>query len=101
MTRLTPRSSALMDSYLLAQKSLETVRYGTSLRLSRCHTYSMLRNKGKRELDNSTRASVTKEMAKPRTSKSARIATQDLAAGRNSQRLAIAARLMKRPKKTI
>jgi hypothetical protein len=61
----------------------------------------MFRKKDKSEIENSTRASVTKEMAKPRTSKSARIAAQDLATGRSSQRLAIAARLMKRPKKII
>jgi hypothetical protein len=61
----------------------------------------MLRKKVKSEVENSTRASVKKEMAKPRTSMSARIAAQDLAAGRNSQRLAIAARLMKLPKTII
>jgi hypothetical protein len=59
----------------------------------------MLCKKDKSEIENSTRASVTKEMAKPRVSKSARIAAQDLATGRNSRRLAIAARLMKRPKR--
>jgi hypothetical protein len=37
--------------------------------------------KGKRELDNSTRARVKKEMAKPRMAKSAKIAQRNLKKG--------------------
>jgi hypothetical protein len=51
----------------------------------------------KKELDNSTQASVKKEMAKPRMAKSARIAEQHLVTRRISQRRAIVARLMNRP----
>jgi hypothetical protein len=57
----------------------------------------MLRRKGKNELGNATRASVKKEMAKPRMAKSARIAEQNLVTGRTSQRRAVVARLMNRP----
>jgi hypothetical protein len=42
----------------------------------------MLRRKGKKELDNSTRASVKKEMAKPRMAKSVRESQINLAAAR-------------------
>jgi hypothetical protein len=38
----------------------------------------MLRKKGKKKSDNSTRASVKKEMAKPRITKSAKIAERRL-----------------------
>jgi hypothetical protein len=48
----------------------------------------MLRRKSKKELDNSTRASVKKEMAKPRMAKSARIAEGNLDTARISERLA-------------
>jgi hypothetical protein len=57
----------------------------------------MLLGKGTKELENSTRASVKKEMAKPRMAKSVRIAKQNLVTRRISQRRAIVARLMKRP----
>jgi hypothetical protein len=57
----------------------------------------MLRRKAKQELDNSTHASVKKEMAKPRMAKSARIAEQHLVTRQISRRRAIVARLMKRP----
>jgi hypothetical protein len=57
----------------------------------------MLRRKAKKELDNSTRDSVKKEMAKPRMAKSARIAEENLVTMRISQGRAIAARLMKGP----
>ena len=46
----------------------------------------MLHKNGKKELDNSTRASVKKEMAKPRMSKSARIAARNLDTTRISER---------------
>jgi hypothetical protein len=45
----------------------------------------MLRRKGKKELDNSTQASVKKEMAKPRMAKSARIADLNLDSARSSE----------------
>jgi hypothetical protein len=48
----------------------------------------MLHKKGKKELDNSTRASVKKEMAKPRMAQSARIAERKLGTARISERLA-------------
>jgi len=48
----------------------------------------MLHKKGKKELDNSTRASVKKEMAKPRMAKSARIAERNLDTTQISGRLA-------------
>jgi hypothetical protein len=48
----------------------------------------MLYKKGKKELDNSARASVKKEMAKPRMAKSARIAARNLDTTRFSERLA-------------
>jgi hypothetical protein len=48
----------------------------------------MLRKKGKKELDIATLASVKKEMAKPRTAKSARIAERNLDTARISERLA-------------
>jgi hypothetical protein len=48
----------------------------------------MLYKKGKKELNNSTRASVKKEMAKPRMAKSARIAERNLDTTRISERLA-------------
>jgi hypothetical protein len=41
----------------------------------------MLHKKGKRDPDNSTRARVKKEMAKPRMAKSARIAQRNLKKG--------------------
>jgi len=47
----------------------------------------MLHKKGKKELDKSTRASVKKEMAKPRVAKSARIAERNLDTTRISERL--------------
>jgi len=47
-----------------------------------------LNMKEKRELDNSTRAIVKKEMAKPRMAKSARIAELNLRTTRISERLA-------------
>jgi hypothetical protein len=47
-----------------------------------------LNMKEKKELDNSTRAIVKKEMAKPRMAKSARIAELNLRATRISERLA-------------
>ena len=47
-----------------------------------------LNMKEKKELDNSTRAIVKKEMAKPRMVKSARIAELNLRTTRNSERLA-------------
>jgi hypothetical protein len=46
----------------------------------------MLDKKGKKKSDNSTRASVKKEMAKPRITKSARIAEQNLDAARIPER---------------
>jgi hypothetical protein len=48
----------------------------------------MLRRKGKKELGNSTYASVKKEMAKARMAKSARIAERNLDNTRISERLA-------------
>jgi hypothetical protein len=57
----------------------------------------MLRRKDKKELDNSTHASVEKEMAKPRMAKSARMAEQNLVTRRISQRRAHVARLMNPP----
>jgi hypothetical protein len=57
----------------------------------------MLLRQGKKELDNSTGASVKKEMAKPRMAKSVRIAEQNSVTRRISQRRAIVARVMKRP----
>lgn len=47
-----------------------------------------LNMKEKKELDNSTRAIVKKEMAKPRMAKSARIAELNLRITRISERLA-------------
>jgi hypothetical protein len=47
----------------------------------------MLSKKGKKELDNSTLASVKKELAKPRMAKSARIAERNLVTTPISQRL--------------
>ena len=41
----------------------------------------MLHKKGKRESDNSTRARVKKEMAKPRMAKSAKLAERNLKKG--------------------
>jgi hypothetical protein len=48
----------------------------------------MLNKESKKELDNSTLASVKKEMAKPRMAKSARIAERNLDTTRISERLA-------------
>jgi hypothetical protein len=45
----------------------------------------MLHKKGKRDSDNSTRARVKKEMAKPRMAKSARIAQRSLKEGAHVQ----------------
>src|SRR5450755_1336340 len=45
---------------------------------SRCHDGCMLHKKAKKESDNATRASVRKEMAKPRMARSARIAELNL-----------------------
>jgi len=47
----------------------------------------MLQKKDKKELDNLTRASVKKEMAKPRMAKSARIAERNLDSTQISERL--------------
>jgi hypothetical protein len=55
----------------------ETVQNEASSSPSRCHDKSML-NKKDRKRDNSTRASVQKEMAKPRTARSARITELNL-----------------------
>jgi hypothetical protein len=49
---------------------------------ARCHDGCMLHKKDRKEPGNATRASVTKEMAKPRMAKSARIAEVNLAATR-------------------
>jgi hypothetical protein len=53
-----------------------TVRNGTVTVLSRCHDGRM--SKAKKELINATRASVTKEMGKPRMARSAKIAELNL-----------------------
>ncbi len=50
----------------------------TAWLLSRCHDGWMLRKKGKRESGDATRASVMKEIAKPRMARSVRIAELNL-----------------------
>jgi hypothetical protein len=50
--------------------------------LSRCHDGVMLHKKTKKELHNTLRANVTKEMAKPRMARSAQIAEQNLGSAR-------------------
>jgi hypothetical protein len=55
-----------------------TVLNGTARIPLRCHDGSMQHKKSKKEYDSATRTSVTKEMAKPRTTKSARIAELNL-----------------------
>jgi hypothetical protein len=47
-----------------------------------------MKKKAKKDLGEATRASVKKEMAKPRMAKSARIAERNLDAARMSERLA-------------
>jgi hypothetical protein len=54
------------------------------------------KNKKEKEFDNSTYSSIKKEMAKPRMSKSAKIAEQHLVARRILQRRVIVAHLMNR-----
>ena len=53
---------------------LATVRNGTDWLPNSCHDGCMLHKKGTRELDSATRSSVKLEMAKPRMSRSAKIA---------------------------
>jgi hypothetical protein len=55
-----------------------TVRNDTALLPSRCHHGCMLHKKAKKESGDATRASVMKEMAKPRMARSARIAELNL-----------------------
>jgi hypothetical protein len=55
-----------------------TVRNGTAWVTSQCHDQRMLYKKGKKDHGNATRASVKKEMAKPRMARSARIAELNL-----------------------
>ncbi len=55
-----------------------TVRNGTACLPCRCHDECMLHKKTKKEPSNTTRVGVTKEMAKPRMSRSARIAALNL-----------------------
>jgi hypothetical protein len=52
---------------------LPTVRNRTKRLPCRCNDAYMMHNKGKKETRHATRASVQKEMAKPRMTKSARI----------------------------
>src|ERR1700680_4864375 len=59
---------------------------GTAWLISRCHDQSMLHKKGKKESGNSTRASVKKEMAKPRMARSAKIAELNLDPARIPER---------------
>jgi hypothetical protein len=51
----------------------------------RCHHECMLHKKGKKEPGNATRASVMKEMAKPRMARSSRIAELNLDTARISE----------------
>jgi hypothetical protein len=53
---------------------------------SRCHDQRMLHRKSKKETGNATRASVKKEMAKPRMAKSTRIAELKLDTSRIPER---------------
>ena len=55
-----------------------SVRNGTVSSSSCCHDRRMPHKKSKKAPDDMTRASVTKEMAKPRMARSARIAEQNL-----------------------
>src|ERR1700675_4783131 len=55
----------------------KTVRNGTAWHQSRCHDRSMPNNRNNKP-SNETRASVKKEMAKPRMARSARIAELNL-----------------------
>jgi hypothetical protein len=54
------------------------VQKGTVWLPSRCHDVSMPHKKSKTQSDDATRASVTKEMAKPRMARSAKIAELNL-----------------------
>ena len=55
-----------------------TVLNVTAWPVSRCHDGCMLRKKGKRESDDAIRASVMKEIAKPRTARSVKRAELNL-----------------------
>jgi hypothetical protein len=55
-----------------------TVRKGTARLALRCHDGCMLSKNGKKKPGHATHASVKKEMAKPRMSRSARIAERKL-----------------------
>jgi hypothetical protein len=55
-----------------------TVRNGTAWIASRCQCGCMRHKKSKKESGNATRASVSKEMAKPRMARSARVAELNL-----------------------
>ena len=57
---------------------LATVQKGTVWLPSRCHDVSMPHKKSRTRSDDATRASVTKEMAKPRMARSAKIAELNL-----------------------
>jgi hypothetical protein len=61
-----------------------TVQNETAWHLSRCQNGKMLNKKGKKP-GNATRASVKKEMAKPRMARSARIAELNLDTARISE----------------
>ena len=56
-----------------------------------------MKKKAKKDLGEATRASVKKEMAKPRMAKSVRIAEQNLVTRRISQRRAVVVRWIKHP----
>jgi hypothetical protein len=64
------------------QDEFAAVQDGTALPLSRCCGECMVRKKTKKNIGNALRASVMKEMAKPRMTRSARIAELNLDAAR-------------------
>jgi hypothetical protein len=78
--------SRIVFSFSTARKSFvpigsedrATVRNGTASPPSRCHKGCMLHRKTKKEPGNATRASDRKEMAKPRITRSARVAELNL-----------------------
>jgi hypothetical protein len=77
-------TDALVDETAEALRAqyFGSVRNGTDWLRFRCHDWCMRSKKRKKEVETAVRASVTKEMAKPRVSKSARIAERNLDASR-------------------
>ena len=63
-----------------------SVRNGTAWNPSRCQDHCMRRKKPKKEPLDATRASVKREMARPRMAKSARITQRSLERGRTPKR---------------